>query len=41
MEYCKGLKFEEDPDYKYLIGLFENCLNRHKFDSKITDFTWK
>lgn len=41
MEYCRQLKFEEDPDYKHIIGLFEKCLTRNNLDSKILDFTWK
>lgn len=41
MEYCRQLKFEEDPDYKFAISLFEKCLNRHNLDHKILDFTWK
>ena len=23
LDYCKNLKFEEEPDYEYLIGLFD------------------
>ena len=41
MEYCRQLKFEEDPNYKYLTDLFEKCLARHNLDNKIFDFTWK
>lgn len=41
MEYCRALKFEQDPDYKYVIGLFEKCMARHQFDMKSTDYTWK
>jgi hypothetical protein len=41
MEYCRSLKFEQEPNYKQCIGMFENCLTRHKFDMKILDFTWK
>lgn len=41
MEYCRQLKFEEDPDYKHMIGLFEKCLNRNNLDQKLLDFTWK
>jgi hypothetical protein len=41
MEYCRQLKFEEDPNYKYLTDLFEKCLTRHNIDNKIFDFTWK
>lgn len=41
MEYCRNLKFEEDPDYNYVIRLFENCMTRNGFDLKSTDYTWK
>ena len=41
MEYCRALKFEEDPDYKYMIGLFERCMKNHNFDPTVLDFTWK
>lgn len=41
MEYTRSLKFEEDPDYTYMIGLFEKCMIRHNFDSKLMDYTWK
>ena len=29
MEYCRHLKFEEQPNYDYLIGLFQNVIDRH------------
>ena len=35
MEYCRSLKFEQEPNYKQCIGLFENCLARHNFDAKV------
>jgi hypothetical protein len=41
MEYCRGLKFEEDPDYKHMIGLFERCMDKNGFDLKAMDYTWK
>ena len=41
MEYCRSLKFEQEPNYKQCIGLFENCLSRHNFDAKVMDYTWK
>lgn len=41
MEYCRKLEFAEDPDYKYIIGLFENCLKKNNFDPKVVDYTWK
>ena len=41
MEHCRSLKFEQDPDYKYCVNLFEKCMKRHSLDPKIMDFTWK
>lgn len=41
MEMCRALKFEEEPNYKAMIGLFENCMTRHNFDGKVLDYTWK
>ena len=29
MEYCRKLTFTEDPDYSYIISLFEGCMKRH------------
>ena len=41
MEYCRNLKFEQDPDYKYCVGLFDKCMKRHNLDQKVLDYTWK
>lgn len=41
MEYCRQLDFKDDPDYKYLIRLFENVMQRENLDPKQMDFTWK
>lgn len=40
MNYCRGLSFTADPDYKYIIGLFEGCLERNQYDVKVPDFIW-
>ncbi len=40
MNYCRKLQFVEDPDYKYLIGLFEGCMKKNGFDPKLPDFIW-
>ena len=40
MNYCRGLSFTADPDFKYIIGLFEGCLERNHFDVKVPDFIW-
>ena len=37
----RALKFEEEPNYKAMIGLFENCMTRQNFDGKILDYRWK
>ena len=39
MSYCRRLTFTEEPDYKYIIGLFESCLKKNGFD-KTPDFIW-
>jgi len=41
MEYCRELKFEQEPNYKKCIGFWEACSARHNFDLNIKDFTWK
>ncbi len=41
MEYCRKLEFTEDPDYRYILKLFEGCMARHGFDPKVLDYTWK
>jgi serine/threonine protein kinase len=40
MNYCRNLQFTEDPDYKYLIGLFEQCCKNNGYDPKVMDFIW-
>jgi len=40
MHYCRGLSFTQDPDYGYIIGLFEGCMKRNNIDPKIPDFIW-
>ncbi len=34
MHYVRGLSFTQDPDYSYMIGLFESCLKRQGFNLK-------
>ena len=41
MEYCRKLKFEQEPDYRLCINFFESCMQRHEFDGRVMDFTWK
>lgn len=40
MNYCRGLTFEGEPDYRYIISLFEGCMERHSFDLRQPDFIW-
>jgi len=40
MNYCRKMGFSEDPDYKYMIGLFEGCMKKNGFDPKVPDFIW-
>ena len=39
MKYVKHLEFEEDPDYKYLTGLFLSVLSRNEFKNNL-NFFW-
>lgn len=41
MEYCRSLKFEQEPNYKICQNFFESCANRHRLDLKVFDYTWK
>ena len=40
MNYCRGLSFTADPDYRYMTSLFEGCMERHNFDIRTPDFIW-
>jgi hypothetical protein len=40
MNYCRKLQFTEDPDYKYILGLFEGCMKKNGWDPKVPDFIW-
>jgi hypothetical protein len=40
MSYCRKLEFTEDPDFKYMIGLFEGCMKKNGYDPKVPDFIW-
>jgi hypothetical protein len=39
MKYVKHLEFEEDPDYKYLNGLFLSILSKNEFGNNL-NFFW-
>jgi hypothetical protein len=40
MNYCRKLTFTDDPDYKYILGLFEGCMKKNGWDPKVPDFIW-
>lgn len=40
MQYCRSLSFTADPDYRYILNLFETCMERNQFDIKTPDFIW-
>lgn len=40
MNYCRGLSFTADPDYRYITSLFEGCMERHNFETRNPDFLW-
>lgn len=40
MNYCRSLTFTGDPDYSYIFGLFQSCMERHDIDTKTPDFIW-
>ena len=40
MKYCRELSFQADPDYKYILGLFDDCMAKNNCDSKTPDFIW-
>lgn len=40
MQYCRSLSFTADPDYRYILSLFDVCMERNGFDLKTPDFIW-
>jgi casein kinase I family protein HRR25 len=38
LKYCKSLRFDEDPDYNYMLNLFESDCNQLNIKPK---FNWK
>ena len=38
LEYCRQLRFEDTPDYKFLKSLFEQVLRRHPESPKVFDW---
>ena len=41
MDYCRQLKFEQEPNYRTCLNFFESCMSRHNFDHRVFDYTWK
>ena len=39
LNYCKGLKFEEKPDYTYLRNMFLNLMKKEGFENDYI-FDW-
>ena len=40
MHYCRGLSFTQDPDYGYIIGLFEGCMKKNGYETNAPSFIW-
>ena len=40
MQYCRGLSFMADPDYRYIQSLFEGCMERNNWEISTPDFIW-
>ena len=40
MNYCRGLTFEGEPDYRYILSLFDGCMERNNFDPRTIEFIW-
>lgn len=40
MQYCRSLSFTADPDYRYILSLFDGCMERNGYDVKTPDFIW-
>ena len=40
LHYCRNLSFTQDPDYEYIIGLFESCMGKNGVDVKTPSFIW-
>ena len=38
MKYTKKLNFEQEPDYNYLLGLFQTILSKNEFKKNLTFF---
>jgi hypothetical protein len=40
MHYCRGLSFTQEPDYGYIIGMFQEEMKKHDINQKTPDFIW-
>jgi hypothetical protein len=39
LNYTKSIRFEDKPDYNYILKLFENLFNKENF-TEDDDFDW-
>ena len=39
IHYCRSLEFDQEPDYLYLIQLFETAMSQHQFEMDFK-FDW-
>ena len=40
MNYCRGMQFTEDPDYRKIFNMLEGAMERNGVDPKVPDFIW-
>ncbi len=40
MHYCRGLSFTQEPDYGYIIGMFQEEMKKNKINTSTPDFIW-
>ena len=40
MQYSRSISFVADPDYRYILGLFEGLMEKNQWDPKVADFLW-
>ena len=40
MEYCRGLGFEDEPDYDYILSIFNSLAKKEKINLNDGIFDW-
>ena len=40
MNYCRGLSFEQEPDYEYLQGLLSSMQHKIAADASVVAIDW-